>query len=94
MSIIVVYHKGCMDGFGAALVAGDGITVVDEGVAPLYIEGNRLFRTKKPIIAAVHGAAVGGGLGLAKHEQRAPTFIAADTNNHLAISRIRPRSAL
>ena len=34
-------------------------------VAPLYIEGNRLFRTKKPIIAAVHGAAVGGGLGLA-----------------------------
>jgi enoyl-CoA hydratase/carnithine racemase len=36
-----------------------------QGVAPLYIEGNRLFRTKKPIIAAVHGAAVGGGLGLA-----------------------------
>jgi enoyl-CoA hydratase/carnithine racemase len=35
------------------------------GVAPLYIEGNRLFRTQKPIIAAVHGAAVGGGLGLA-----------------------------
>jgi len=35
------------------------------GVAPLYIEGNRLFRTKKTIIAAVHGAAVGGGLGLA-----------------------------
>jgi enoyl-CoA hydratase/carnithine racemase len=36
-----------------------------QGVAPLYIEGNRLFRTKKPIVAAVHGAAVGGGLGLA-----------------------------
>jgi enoyl-CoA hydratase/carnithine racemase len=35
------------------------------GVAPLYIEGNRLFRTKKPIIAAVQGPAVGGGLGLA-----------------------------
>jgi enoyl-CoA hydratase/carnithine racemase len=35
------------------------------GVATLYIEGNRLFCTKKPIIAAVHGAAVGGGLGLA-----------------------------
>jgi enoyl-CoA hydratase/carnithine racemase len=35
------------------------------GVAPLYIEGNRLFRTKKPIVAAIHGAAVGGGLGLA-----------------------------
>jgi enoyl-CoA hydratase/carnithine racemase len=35
------------------------------GVAHLYIEGNRLFRTKKPIVAAIHGAAVGGGLGLA-----------------------------
>jgi enoyl-CoA hydratase/carnithine racemase len=35
------------------------------GVAPLYVEGNRLFRTRKPIIAAVHGPAVGGGLGLA-----------------------------
>jgi enoyl-CoA hydratase/carnithine racemase len=31
----------------------------------LYKEGIRLFRTRKPIIAAVQGAAVGGGLGLA-----------------------------
>ena len=31
----------------------------------LYKEGIRLFRTRKPTIAAVHGAAVGGGLGLA-----------------------------
>jgi enoyl-CoA hydratase/carnithine racemase len=31
----------------------------------LYKEGIRLFRTKKPIVAAVHGAAVGGGCGLA-----------------------------
>ncbi len=37
----------------------------DIAVNHLYIEGNRLFRTRKPIIAAVHGAAVGGGLGLA-----------------------------
>ncbi len=36
-----------------------------QAVQHLYLEGNRLFRTKKPIIAAVHGAAVGGGLGLA-----------------------------
>src|ERR1700691_2106534 len=35
------------------------------GAAHLYVEGNRLFRTKKPIVAAIHGAAVGGGLGLA-----------------------------
>lgn len=31
----------------------------------LYKEGSRLFRTTKPIIGAIHGAAVGGGLGLA-----------------------------
>jgi enoyl-CoA hydratase/carnithine racemase len=31
----------------------------------LYKEAIRLSRTKKPIVAAVHGAAIGGGLGLA-----------------------------
>ena len=33
--------------------------------ADLYQEAVRLFRIKKPIIAAVHGAAIGGGLGMA-----------------------------
>jgi enoyl-CoA hydratase/carnithine racemase len=60
--------------FCAGANFGDGSTLDAQGrrpneprpgVAPLYVEGNRLFRTKKPIIAAVHGAAVGGGLGLA-----------------------------
>ena len=60
--------------FCAGANFGDGSTLDAQGrrpnepgpgVAPLYIEGNRLFRTKKPVIAAVHGAAVGGGLGLA-----------------------------
>lgn len=31
----------------------------------LYKEAIRLFRTRKPVVAAVHGAAIGGGLGLA-----------------------------
>src|SRR5436309_8739385 len=31
----------------------------------LYKEAIRLFRTKKPIVGAIQGAAVGGGLGLA-----------------------------
>jgi len=37
------------------------------GLGPrhLYREGARLFRCRKPIVAAVQGAAVGGGLGLA-----------------------------
>jgi len=60
--------------FCAGANFGDGSTLDTQGrrpnepgpgVAPLYIEGNRLFRTQKPIIAAIHGAAVGGGLGLA-----------------------------
>lgn len=32
---------------------------------PLYAEGLRLFACGKPVVAAVHGPAVGGGLGLA-----------------------------
>ena len=35
------------------------------GVTSAYAQAVRLFRTAKPIVAAVHGAAVGGGLGLA-----------------------------
>lgn len=31
----------------------------------LYAEAVRLYRTAKPIVGAIHGAAVGGGLGLA-----------------------------
>ncbi len=31
----------------------------------LYVQAVRIFRNKKPIVAAVHGAAIGGGLGLA-----------------------------
>ena len=62
--------------FCAGANFGDGSTLNKEGQRPgelnreaavqhLYLEGNRLFRTKKPIVAAIHGAAVGGGLGLA-----------------------------
>jgi len=31
----------------------------------LYKEAIRLFRTRKPVVGAIHGAAIGGGLGLA-----------------------------
>ncbi len=34
-------------------------------ISHLYLEAVRIFRAKKPIVAAVHGAAIGGGLGLA-----------------------------
>lgn len=41
----------------------DGTQPQDGG--HLYIEALRIFRSRKPIVAAVHGAAIGGGLGLA-----------------------------
>src|ERR1700730_9644683 len=34
-------------------------------ISHLYVEAVRIFRSKKTIVAAVHGAAIGGGLGLA-----------------------------
>jgi enoyl-CoA hydratase/carnithine racemase len=36
-----------------------------EGINPLYAQAVRLFSAEKPIVAAVQGAAVGAGLGLA-----------------------------
>ena len=60
--------------FCAGANFGDGSTLNRAGqrageqanpVQHLYMEAVRLFRTSKPIIGAIHGAAVGGGLGLA-----------------------------
>jgi len=42
-------------------VGGEGMA----GINPLYVQAVRLFSAKKPIVAAVQGAAVGAGLGLA-----------------------------
>ena len=57
---------------GKSFCAGAKFVSNDEGEAryamtnpgPLYVEAVRIFRNKKPIVAAIHGAAVGGGLGL------------------------------
>ena len=40
--------------------AGDG-----SSAGELYIQAIRLFRSRKPVVAAIQGAAIGGGLGLA-----------------------------
>jgi len=51
---------------GADLVAPTGIAGSGMGgVNPLYVEAVRLYSTRKPIIVAVQGAAVGAGLVLA-----------------------------
>jgi enoyl-CoA hydratase/carnithine racemase len=51
---------------GADLVSSDGIGGTGMGgIAPLYDQAVRLFSIETPIVAAVQGAAVGAGLGLA-----------------------------
>ncbi len=61
----------CAEGkaFCAGANFGDGSddkkVKADRGANHLYVEAVRLFRCKKPVVGAIQGAAVGGGLGLA-----------------------------
>jgi len=65
----------CADGkaFCAGANFGDGSKLDNQGNRPnenqmgghLYQEAVRLFRIKKPIVGAIQGPAIGGGLGLA-----------------------------
>lgn len=45
--------------------AGNDGSGSDTGAGHLYQEAVRLFRTPKPVVGAIQGAAIGGGLGLA-----------------------------
>jgi 2-(1,2-epoxy-1,2-dihydrophenyl)acetyl-CoA isomerase len=63
MRAVVLCSEGKNFCAGAAL-GGDGLTGQNK-VANLYQEGVRIFSSRKPIVVAVQGAAVGGGLGLA-----------------------------
>src|ERR1051325_3290837 len=60
------FCAGANFGDGSALdKAGQRPGEVMQPIGHLYIQAVRLFRSKKPIVGAIHGAAVGGGLGLA-----------------------------
>jgi enoyl-CoA hydratase/carnithine racemase len=59
------FCAGANFGDGSALGADGQATARPAGTAHLYLEAVRLFRTAKPIVGAIHGPAVGGGLGLA-----------------------------
>ncbi len=52
---------------GANLAGDTEITGADgmDSITRLYTEARRIFARKKPMVAAVHGAAIGAGLGLA-----------------------------
>ena len=64
---IVLAAQGKAFCAGADFANRPDVATAGEGGATkhLYKEATRLFRVRKPIVAAVHGAAVGGGLGLA-----------------------------
>ncbi len=44
--------------------AAEGTELESDRAGRLYVQAIRLFGTRKPVVAAVQGAAVGGGLGL------------------------------
>lgn len=49
-------------------LAGDESIAGDSGmdaIGGLYVQAERIFRRAKPMVAAIHGAAIGAGLGLA-----------------------------
>ena len=71
-SAVVLAAQG--KSFCAGANFGDGSTLDKSGQRPgeasspvssIYMQAVRLFRSQKPIVGAIHGAAVGGGLGLA-----------------------------
>jgi enoyl-CoA hydratase/carnithine racemase len=65
-SVLCAEGKSFCAGANFANRAPTGAEPAPEGRDnPLYFEAVRLFGCKKPIIAAIQGAAIGGGLGLA-----------------------------
>lgn len=62
--VIVLSSEGRHFCAGADFTSSRSAAVDDSG-RHLYDEAVRLFETRKPIVATVQGAAIGGGLGLA-----------------------------
>lgn len=64
---IVLAAQGTAFCAGANFARNDDAAVhrSPRAVNPLYHEALRLFACAKPVVAAVHGAAIGGGLGVA-----------------------------
>jgi len=56
------FGSGRSDNSGSADFTEEGFR---NTTGKLYREAAKLFRNKKPIVGAIHGAAIGGGLGLA-----------------------------
>lgn len=61
----VVLSSGVRAFCAGADFSGASDSTVARDPSPFYVQAIRLFRGKKPIVAAVQGAAIGAGLGLA-----------------------------
>lgn len=63
---MVLCSEGKSFSAGAELTSTtDSVAVGMDGMRALYAQAMRLFEIRKPVVAAVQGAAVGAGLGLA-----------------------------
>ena len=63
--VIILSSQG--KNFCAGANFGQDEDMLDKSVpyAKLYAQAVRLFKTRKPVIAVIQGAAIGGGLGIA-----------------------------
>jgi len=64
---IVLSSEGKSFCAGADLAGDESLTTGDgmDAISRLYEQALRIFRRKKPLVAAIQGAAIGAGLGLA-----------------------------
>ena len=81
---------------GQALFEADS----ERSAGDLYRHAVRLYRNRKPVVAAIQGAAVGGGLGLAlvadfrvvcEHSRFAANFVQLGVHAGFGISHVLPR---
>jgi enoyl-CoA hydratase/carnithine racemase len=101
---VVLAAQGRAFSAGADFQAASGKALfdqrADQGADDLYKHALRLYRTRKPIVAAVQGPAVGGGLGLAlvadfrvvcEHTRFAANFVQLGVHAGFGISHVLPR---
>jgi len=101
---VVLAAKGRAFSAGADFQADSGRALFDDdsnqSAGGLYRHAVRLFRTRKPIIAAIQGPAIGGGLGLAlvadfrvvcEHSRFAANFVQLGVHAGFGISHTLPR---
>lgn len=101
---VVLAAQGRAFSAGADFQASSGQALFDDessgSADDLYRHAVRMYRTRKPIVAAVQGPAVGGGLGMAlvadfrvvcEHSRFAANFVQLGVHAGFGISHVLPR---